>query len=79
MPDLFSTSVDCYDADLAAPNTLTVTHIFDGEEVVTGGADGQIWIATFATRLAADAFVRWCQEFEKTYAGRRRETPLDVH
>lgn len=72
MSDLFSTSYDYYDADLAAPRTLSVTHICDGEEVVTGGADGQVWIATFATKLAADAFVRWCVEFGKSYAGQRR-------
>lgn len=39
------------------PSSLSVTHICDGEEVVTGGDDGQTWVATFASRLAADMFL----------------------
>lgn len=38
--------------------TLSITHIFDGEEVVTAGEDGQTWIATFACYLEADEFVK---------------------
>lgn len=56
-------------SDLATPETLEITHIFDGEEVVTGGPDGQIWIATFASRIAAEHFVRYCVENQKTFAG----------
>lgn len=40
-----------------SPSTLTVTHIHDGEEVVTGGPDGQVWVATFADRHLAAWFV----------------------
>lgn len=36
------------------PSTLGVTHIFDGEEVVTGGDYGQVWIATFADPSATE-------------------------
>ena len=43
------------------PNTLSVTHIFDGEEVVSGGDDGQVWIATFSTPAYAKAFVEYLQ------------------
>jgi hypothetical protein len=39
------------------PSTLYVTHIFEGEQVVRGGEDGQVWVATFASRLQADLFV----------------------
>jgi hypothetical protein len=38
-------------------STLMITHICDGAEVVQGGDDGQAWVATFATRLAAQQFV----------------------
>lgn len=44
------------------PHTVSVTHIFDGEEVVTGGDSGQIWIATFADPVAAAWFVKFAQE-----------------
>lgn len=39
------------------PSTLYVTHVFDGEEVVRGGEDGQIWVATFASGLQAKRFI----------------------
>ncbi len=39
------------------PSTLAVTHIFDGEEIVSGGEDGQVYIATFASASAAEFFV----------------------
>lgn len=39
------------------PDTLSVTHIFDGEEVVSGGADGQEWVATFASVIDAEHFI----------------------
>lgn len=52
--------------------TLTVTHICDGEEVVTGGADGQQWVATFATARHAEFFVKAVQE---TMIGRYLELP----
>lgn len=38
--------------------TLSITHIFDGEEVITAGEDGQTWIATFASRGEAEEFVK---------------------
>lgn len=39
------------------PATLGVTHICAGEEVVTGGADGQVWVATFADPRTANLFL----------------------
>ena len=38
------------------PETLAVTHIFDGEEVVTGGPDGQTHVATFKRASDAELF-----------------------
>lgn len=38
-------------------HTLSRTHICDGEEVVSGGEDGQTWIATFADSRMAAYFV----------------------
>lgn len=38
-------------------NTLSVTHIFDGEEVVSGGEDGQVHIATFVDARSAERYV----------------------
>lgn len=57
--------------DLATPDTLYVTHVCDGEEVVRGGADGQTFVAVFASKIAAEHFVRYCVENEKTFAGVR--------
>jgi hypothetical protein len=42
-------------------DTLSITHIFDGEEVVTGGDDGQVWIGTFASHVQAVEFVTYLQ------------------
>ena len=50
------------DLVLVHPNTVRVTHIFDGEEAVTGGESGQIWVATFADRVAAEWFVKFANE-----------------
>lgn len=47
---------------LVHPSTVSVTHVFDGEEVVTGGDTGQIWIATFADSVAADWFVKFAND-----------------
>lgn len=44
-------------ARLPDPESWYVTHIFDGEEVVRGGADGQTWIATFEDPFDAQAFI----------------------
>jgi hypothetical protein len=38
-------------------DTLDVTHVFDGENVVTGGTDGQTWVATFSTMTLARLFI----------------------
>jgi hypothetical protein len=48
------------------PSTLTITHIFDGEEVVSGGHDGQIWLATFANRQDAEDFLAIRRLFSRT-------------
>jgi hypothetical protein len=37
--------------------TLSITHVCDGAEVVVGDEDGQAWVATFATRITAQQFV----------------------
>jgi hypothetical protein len=37
--------------------TLYVTHIFDGENVVRGGNDGQLYVATFADEREANSYV----------------------
>lgn len=42
-----------------AVSTLCVTHIFDGEEIVTAGEDGQTWIATFAEPAEARNFIAY--------------------
>lgn len=42
---------------LCEPATLSVTHIYEGENVVTGGPDGQAWVATFASHDLAQVFV----------------------
>jgi hypothetical protein len=47
--------VQCF--QMVAPSTLEVTHVFEGEEVVTGGDDGQVWIATFASAQEARIWV----------------------
>ena len=60
------------DEALVAPETMYVTHIFDGENVVRGGMDGQTWVATFASENAAEHFVRYAVENEKTFTGLRR-------
>lgn len=41
------------------PASLYITHIFDGEEVVRGGEDGQAWVATFGTYRSAFRFCEW--------------------
>lgn len=53
------------------PETLSVTHIFDGEEVVTGGDDGQVWIATFANKAVAESFCDQQRQY-RSVAGERR-------
>jgi hypothetical protein len=63
------TSTD--NSDLAAPDTLYITHVCDDEEVVRGGEDGQTLVAVFSSKLAAEHFVRYCVENQKTFAGVR--------
>lgn len=53
------------------PRTLAITHIHDGEEVVTGGDDGQVFIATFASAAAADRYVSACKEDGRPVFGYR--------
>jgi hypothetical protein len=45
-------------------DTLGITHIFDGEEVVTGGVDGQVWIATFSCPVLARMFITGCRQLQ---------------
>jgi hypothetical protein len=53
------------------PGTLSVTHIFAGEEVVPGGADGQTWVATFASHATAGQFIDWAQQDRRVILGWR--------
>jgi hypothetical protein len=39
------------------PASLSITHIFEGEEVITGGEDGQVWVATFASAAEAQYYI----------------------
>lgn len=48
-------TISCEMVDMA---TVTNTHICEGEEVITGGPDGQVWVATFADARLAAAFVK---------------------
>jgi hypothetical protein len=54
------------------PSTLSVTHICDGEEVITGGDDGQVWIGTFADRSMAAHFVNYAKAHLFHVNGERR-------
>jgi hypothetical protein len=57
--------------DLAVPSTLAITRVSAYEHVVRGGDDGQLLVAVFASALAAEHFVRYCVEQQKTFAGVR--------
>lgn len=54
------------------PNSLQITHIFDGEEIITGGNYGEIYIATFASRRGAEQYVEFCKANIITIFGERR-------
>lgn len=64
------------DLVLVHPSTVSVTHIFDGEEAVTGGASGQIWIATFADHVAAEWFVKFANDQGIMLRGQRAPNQL---
>jgi hypothetical protein len=64
---------------LCKTDTLSVTHIFDGEEVITGGEDGQTWVATFANRQEAENYVKSLQINSKWVYGQRRAKDEGVH
>lgn len=53
-------------------DTMTVTHIFDGEEVITAGEDGQVWVATFADPVTANVFVKLLKITSGTVKGERK-------
>lgn len=53
-------------------STLHITHIFDGEEVVCGAEDGQVWIGTFASTVSAERFIEWNKRANLTVRGLRR-------
>ena len=57
--------------DLAVPSTLTINSVNKFEHVVLGGDDGHLMIAVFASITAAEHFVRYCVEQQKTFAGVR--------
>ncbi len=53
--------------------TLYITHIYDGEEVVSGGRDGQAYVATFADIGEARQFVEYCLRTRESVAAERPE------
>ena len=55
------------------PHTLGRVHIFQGEEVVTGGDDGQVWVATFASAHDAEAFIAAARFLQRKVRGIRRK------
>ena len=57
--------------NLAAPNTLTITSVNEDEHIVRGGDDSQLLVAVFASRNAAEHWVRYCVEQQWTFAGVR--------
>lgn len=59
-------------AEKISPETLFVTHICDGEEVVMGGLDGQVWVATFASERVARYFVNVAKDNLFHVTGERR-------
>lgn len=54
------------------PETLSVTRICEGEHVVTGGDDGQVWIATFYCYSSANSFVLLAKNAGATIYGVRQ-------
>jgi hypothetical protein len=40
------------------PQTLSIAHIYDGEEVVTAFIDCPIWVATFESAKDAQLFIK---------------------
>lgn len=65
---------------ICEPRTLSVTRIYEGENVVTGGPSGQAWIGTFASYELAEALVRTLKEENLAAYGlepvkRRRRKP----
>lgn len=57
--------------EFVRPETLSTTHICDGEEVVTGGDDGQVWVATFACPITAQQFIGRQKSRMEATAGQR--------
>jgi len=53
-------------------STLTVTHIFDGEEVVTGGEDGQTWVGVFSNSFTANLFIALVKQSREAIYGERQ-------
>lgn len=53
------------------PSTLIVTHVFDGEEVVRGGDDAQVYIATFSDSEQAEKFIKLATAAGETVYGHR--------
>lgn len=53
------------------PDTLSITHICDGEEVITGGKDGQVYVATFCDARAARDYVNVAQRLHLVVRGER--------
>ena len=60
--------------DLCTPDTLAIIPFTNSEgqdvSIVGGMLNHQRWVATFHSRTAAEHFVRYCVENQKTFAGR---------
>ena len=50
-------------------SSMSITHIFDGEEVITAGEDGQVWVATFADVTTAKVFIQLLKRTSYTIKG----------
>ena len=55
--------------ELCTPETLRITRLCETGHIVRGGPDGNTWVAIFASPIAAEHFVRYCVENQKTFGG----------
>jgi hypothetical protein len=59
--------------------TLFITHICDGEEVVMGGDDGQVYIGSFCDKGQAESFITRSMQGPFLIVGRSPETKEQKH
>jgi hypothetical protein len=65
---------ETYETVIVEASTLVITRVYCGEYVVTGGDDGQVYVATFADRVLAQAFLEWMQQTNNSCHGERAVT-----